>query len=118
MIAHQPATSIRAGTEAVAQLRRGAERERADEQRLGRNATPGLDGAVAAHPLEVQRAEDEGREHPGDQERAHDAGDHQRRAAQDAQREDRVGSGARAQEAGEQRGGDGEKPSVRADARP
>ena len=55
------------------QPRRDAERHRAHHSVIGRNARPGLERAVAAHPLEVERAEHEGGEHPGDQERAHDA---------------------------------------------
>ena len=50
----------------------------------------GLQRAVAAHVLEVERAEEERREHAGHEQAAHDARADEAGHAQDAQRHDRV----------------------------
>ena len=56
----------------------------------GQERQAGLQRAVVEHVLEVERAEEERRVHPGDEEAADDARADQAAQAQDAQRHDRV----------------------------
>ena len=85
-----PAVSTRNRPEAPDQPRGDALREDGDGQRPGQERRAGLQGAVVADVLEVERAEEEGRVHPGDEEAADEARVDQPAQAQDAQRHDRV----------------------------
>ena len=73
MISASPASSIRSAPKRRISRGRGPSESAPSTSVIGRNASPVCERAVAAHALEVERAEDEGREHAGDQEAAHDA---------------------------------------------
>ena len=75
--------------EAVDEPGGDAAREDRDRDRPRQEGRPGLHGAVVAHVLEVERAEEEGRVHAGHQEAPDQVG-RRCRASQDAQRHDRV----------------------------
>ena len=68
------------GAEAPDQPRGDAERQRGDSQRPRQEREAGLQRAVVEDVLEVERAEEEGRVHAGDEEAPHDARADQARA--------------------------------------
>ena len=72
------------------QPRRDALREDGDGERPGQERRAGLQRAVVADVLEVERAEEERRVHAGDEEAPDEARVDQPAQAQDAQRHDRV----------------------------
>ena len=80
----------RHGAEPVDEASVDAERQSTDGHRPGQKGQTRLQRAVVEHVLQVERAEEEGRVHTGDQKAPHDARARQAPRAEHAQRHDRV----------------------------
>ena len=77
--------------EAHDQFFREAERERPHHDRRRQEGEADLERVVAEDPLQVEGAEEEHPEHPGDQQRLHRVGAGDVARAEEAQRHQRVG---------------------------
>ena len=105
----QPRDQRRSCAEAHVQPRRDPERQHRDPARAtGRNAKPTSIALIAEHPLQVQRAEEEHPEQPGDHQRLDHVRARHVARAEDPQRHQRVGGPRLADdERGDQRDRDG-----------